>query len=208
MKINQRLIIVLLIGVFVVAFAFLYINYSKQSSARTLAQQDLSQANAALEKSTAEKNAAQQQLDQANNDIAQLQNQVTTNEDKLADTRSSFPASADSVDYSEIFFDIARRYSVSVTSIATDKTSSARTDSLTFNTSTFQISIKGNMTDVINYLYALSTEPPFDYAKIATLGISQNQETTTTTNADGTETDTTITYEQMDIQITMYTYGG
>jgi len=208
MKVNQRLIVVLLVMIFIVALIFLYMNLSKQTTARTAAQQNLTLANATLAKSTADKKTAGEQLSLANSAVNQLQNQLSQAQQSLDSKKTTFPASSDSVDIDEILFDTARRFNVSVLSINTDTVEDSKVDKISFATASFQVSIKGNMADVINFLYALATESPFDHATIKTLGINTNEETVTTTAEDGTETETTLTYERMDVQITLYTFRG
>jgi len=208
MKISQRLIVIVLIGIFIIGLVVLYMNYSKQVSARTLAQQNLTAANADLTKSTTDKNTAQKQLDQANSEITQLQNQVTQAQQNLANKKTAVPTSADSVDYDEILFNAAVPFNVSVLSITTDKPAESKLDNITFDTASFNVALKGNMADVLNYLYALATDTPFQYATINSLSMNTVNETQTTTAADGTQTETTVTYETMNVQITMYTYGG
>jgi hypothetical protein len=205
---KQRIIVIALIVVFVAALVFLYMNYTKQTDAREVAQQNLNAANASLNKATNDKKSIQNQLDQANSDVSKLQNQMTQALQNLANVKTDLPSSADSVDYDEILFDTANRFNVAVTSIATDKPATSNVDNVAFNTSMFQIAVKGAMPDVINYLYALATEPPFDYATITTLGITTNQETFTSTDAEGNEVQTTVTFEQWNVQITLYTYKG
>jgi len=194
--------------IFVVALIFLYMNYSKQVTARTTAQQNLNQVNAVLAKSTSDKNSAGEQLTEVNSSISQLQNQLAQAQQSLVSKKAAFSATVNSVDTEETFFDTARRFNVSVLSIATDKVAASKQDNISFTTTSFKVSVKGDMADIINFLYALATESPFEQSTIKTLGIATHQDTVTETATDGTETKTTITYEQMDVLITFYTYTG
>ena len=73
MKINQRYIIALVIIVFLAAFVFLYMNYSKQKSENTTAQENLNNANTAYNTALKEKTNQEDLLTQATSQIAQLQ---------------------------------------------------------------------------------------------------------------------------------------
>lgn len=213
MKINIRIISIILCAVFVVALVIFYMNYQKQVDARKLADQNLATAQQSLNKATVDKTDATKQLEAVNSQLDQLRNQLSQDKQNLADKQSALPDSMDNISFTDIIYATAKNYNVNIQYPLQQLSQASETDvtdgDVTFQTYPFSFSvIAGNTTDIVNFLHALATQDQFKNATIQTVDIGTQSKTTTTDNPDGSKTQNTTTYQTMDVTITMYTYNN
>lgn len=209
MKFNTRTITIISVLVFLVAFAVLYMNYTKQQNQKQTEQQTLASTNSNLAKVRSDKTSLDNQLAQVNSQIAQLQNQLSIAQQSFLQKKQSLPQPIDSINYGIILFDTAKRFSVDILSISTDGPQDNKVDNVTLSNISFALSLQGNLDDLQNLVHTLANEDPFRSATIESTNVSRVEETITETPVGGTTpVAITVVYHTMDLQITLYSNKG
>ena len=199
MKINQRYVILLSIAVFIIAFVFLYFSYTKQTNEQKLAKQNLASATTSLDTATKEKTNQANLLTQATIQIATLQSQLAQAQQQLQGKQQVIPAAIENIDYNEILFNIAHTNNLLVLNINTTSPTANQVDKVTLYVTTFAISVKGETSDILNFVNDLATDVNFVSGTID--GVTMT--VTTEQTPDGE----TITTTQGDISLSLYGYG-
>jgi Tfp pilus assembly protein PilO len=199
MKINQRYVILICIVVFIIAFAFLYMSYTKQTNEHKLAQQNLDNANATYTSVTKEKAKQENLLTQANSQVAQLQSQLSQAQLQLREKQQVIPAAIENIDYNELLFNIAHTNKLLVLNINTTGPTENQVDKVSLYVTMFTISVKGETSDILNFVNDLATDTNFVSGTID--GVTMT--VTTEQTPDGE----TITTTQGDISLSLYGYG-
>jgi len=199
MKINRRLIVIISIAVFVIALAFLYLNYQKQVTAQTSAQQDLTAANSSLTIITSSKTKAQTQLDQDKNQLNDLQGQLAQTQQNLAEKQQILPLSVGNIDYNEIIFNVAGSCNLTILTLTSSPPVANSANNLSFSVSGFDITLQGQMSDVLNFIHTVATDSRFAGGVIDAVSTSKVTIDTPSGSQDAI---------QAGIHLSLYSYKG
>ena len=200
MKINQRIIIVIVIVVFIAAFAFLYMNYSKETSQQKLLKQNLLNAKSTLDTVTNNKASQQTLLDQAKTEVATLQSQLAQAQQQLREKQQVIPEAIENIDYNELLFNIAQQDGLKVLSINTNGPAQNQVDKVTLYVTMFTISVEGQSANILQFVSDIAQDSNFISGTIDLV-------TMTVTTEEGPEGEL-ITITQGDINLSLYGYEG
>jgi Tfp pilus assembly protein PilO len=198
MKLNQRYVILLGIAVFIIAFAFLYLSYTKQTSQQKLAKENLASAAATFNTVTKEKTNQENLLTQANSQVAKLQSQLAQAQQQLQDKQQVIPSAIENIDYNEILFNIAHTNNLLVLNVNVNGPTENQVDKVTLYITMFTISVKGETSDILNFVNDLATDNNFVSGTID--GVTMTVTTEQTPEGDVVST-------QGDISLSLYGYG-
>jgi hypothetical protein len=139
MRLSRTAWLVLGIGVFVIAFASLYVVYSGQSREGRQLNNNLAAANARLPKVVAERENLESQL-------TEQQGALASAESALDVAMAKFPKSVESVDYDEVLFKIADGCDLEVSSLKAEEPSDVKikgeAGEITYAVTAFTIEVK------------------------------------------------------------------
>jgi Tfp pilus assembly protein PilO len=200
MKINRRYIILLGIVIFIAAFAFLYMNYSKQRS--EAAQQNLTNANTNYNSAIKEKAGQADLLAQTNGQIAQLQSQLAQVQQQLQTEQQIIPKSIQNIDYDELLFNLAHDNSLVVLSINVNGPDETQFEDVTMFLTVINISVRGDTWNILSFVNDIATDTNFVSSTLDGVTMS-----VTTEDVQVDETTTIqVTSTQGDISLSLYGY--
>jgi Tfp pilus assembly protein PilO len=198
MKINQRYVILLGIAVFIIAFAFLYLSYTKQTGQQKLAKENLASATTTFNTVNKDKTNQDNLLTQANSQVAQLQSQLAQAQQQLQDKQQVIPAAIENIDYNELLFNIAHSNQLLVLNVNVNGPTENQVDKVSLYITMFTISVKGETSDILNFVNDLATDNNFVSGTID--GVTMT--VTTEQTPEGAMIST-----QGDISLSLYGYG-
>ena len=135
MKLSRTAWLILGIGIFVIAFATLYMVYSRQSGEQEQLNSSLSAAQAQLPKLIAERGDLEDQLSQWESELAEAT--LSLNKSK-----AEFPKSVESIEYDEALFDIADGCDLEILSLTASKPRDKKVEDITYATTTFVVKVE------------------------------------------------------------------
>jgi hypothetical protein len=178
MKISKTALVVLGIGVFILAFAIIFVMYSGQNGEQEQLNNRLSSTQGLLPGLIAEKEDLADQL-------AQQQDELDKAKAALDKVEAQFPKSAESIEYDEELFKLAEQSGLLITELTasepasegvkgTDITYDIRTftavvqnaDSAPANAADFELYIDQTVEKVLDFVHLVVTTPEFGVATV------------------------------------------
>ena len=147
MKTNKKVWIIVGIGVFAIVIAVLFSIYSGLAGERGQLENNLWAARALLPKLTAQK--------------GDLKNQLAQAESLLDASQAKFPESVGSIEYGEDLFEIADDCDVVLTSLRPSQPTDKEAGGATYSVSSFTVVVKGDVSDILNFVDALRVGEDF-----------------------------------------------
>ena len=147
-KISKKALLVIVIVVFAVVLGLLIRTYSQQAKEREELETSLVAQQALATKLTADREDWEGKL-------AQAQSLLNT-------SKAKFPKSVDSIEYDDDLFEIADDCNLELTSISMAKPTSKKIGSVTYSVAPCTLQVKGNVDDILDFLYALRTGDDFN----------------------------------------------
>jgi hypothetical protein len=184
MKISKTALIVLGIGVFILAFAIIFVMYSGQNGEQEQLNNRLSSTQGLLPGLITEKGDLADQL-------AQQQDEVDKAKAALDKIEAQFPKSAESIEYDEVLFKLAEECDLTIVELTasepasegvkgTDITYDIRTftavvhnaDSPPGNAADFELYIDETVQKVLDFIHLVVTTPDFGVATVQLVSIN------------------------------------
>jgi type II secretory pathway pseudopilin PulG len=147
-KISKKALLVIGIIVFAIVLGILINTYAQQVKEREELETSLVAQQALATKLTADREDWEDKL-------AQAQSLINT-------SRAKFPKSVDSIEYDDDLFEIADDCNLELTTVSMSKPTSNKIGSVTYSVSSCSLQVKGNVDDILNFLYALRTGDDFN----------------------------------------------
>ncbi len=176
MRLSRTAWLILVIGVFVIAFAGLYMIYLREQRAQVPLNEALAVAQTILPKLTAE--------------TTNLENAVTEMEDRLAQAKSQlqtakavFPTRrVESIEVDEVLFGIAFSWDLEITNLTAtepgDQTvpveveaEDIEVEDIDFTITTFTVQVKGEVADILDFIHSIVNHQDFDSATVELVNI-------------------------------------
>ncbi len=152
MKLITRILIILGVIIFAAAAVFLYLRYSGQISEQKQLKSDISQAEGILTKLVSEESGLKSQLADAESRLDQANSLLNT-------TQAVFPATVQSIEYHEKFFEIADNCSLLLTNITASAPGSAKEGTkeqpVNYEVTSFTVVVEGIIPETES-IYAVS----------------------------------------------------
>jgi len=164
-KITRTTWLILALGVLVIAFASLYMIYSRQASQQKDLKSSLAEAEAAYPQLTSQIQTLQSQL-------AQRQSDLAAELLKLSAAKAKFPPSVQSSDYYQRLLGIADDWDLEVMSLTASQPRQQKVDSLTYLVTTFGVAVRGEMANILDFLHTLATSDDFTSATVTVVSIN------------------------------------
>ena len=168
MKITRTTWLVLALGVFIIAFASLFVVYSRQASQQKDLKSSLAEAKAAYPQLTSQIKTLESQL-------AQRQSELAAELLKLSAAKAKFPPSVQSIDYYQRLLAIAGDCDLNVISLTASGPRQQKADSLTYLVTTFDVAVSGEMASILDFLHTLATSQDFTSATVEVININITQ---------------------------------
>ena len=90
-----------------------------------------------------------------------LEDQLAQAESLLDKSQAKFPESVKSIEYGEDLFEIADDSNVDLTSLSPSTPTSKKVGAVTYSVSSFVVVVKGNIGDILDFIYVIRTGGDF-----------------------------------------------
>jgi len=147
MKLSKKVWLIIGIAIFAIVLAVLFSTYSRQAGERGQLEDKLATAQVLLTKLTAQK--------------GDLENRLAQAESLLDTSQAKFPESVESIEYSEDLFEIADDCDVVLTSLRPSKPTDKEAGGATYSVSSFAVVVKGDVSDILDFVDALRAGEDF-----------------------------------------------
>ena len=142
MKLGRTAWLVLGIGIFAIAFVFLYMASSRQLSEQADIKSSLTLAQNSLPKLISQREVLASQLSQQQSQLSLKQSALAEAESLLSKAEAMFPESIESIDYSEILFKIAQKYNLEVNSLKASEPNDRKVENVIYDVTTIEIEVR------------------------------------------------------------------
>jgi len=171
MRLSRTAWLILVIGVFVIAFVALYLIYLREQRTQEPLNQALSVAQTALPKLTTETTNLENTLTKMEDRLAQAKSQLRT-------AKAAFPTRrTESIEVDEVLFWIADEWGLDVTELtATEpgdeslpvevEAEDIKAEDIDFTVTTFTVQVKGEVVDILDLIHTVATHDDFTTATI------------------------------------------
>ena len=175
MKISKTAWLILGIGIFVIAFASLYLVYFQQGREQERLSDSLSVAQQTLPKLASEKDDWERQLTQLGSQLARLKSELARATSRLADSKTSFPKSVESIEYGERLFNIADGCDLVITEFTASEpgdkkveveVGDIKVEDVTYFVTSFTVDVEGEVTDILDFINTIATDEYFINATV------------------------------------------
>jgi len=152
MRLSKTVWLILGIGIFAIAFATLYIFYSRQGNEQEQLDDNLMTTQFALSKVITQKENQESELTQWESQLTQLESELAQATSVLAESKRSFPESVESIEYDERLFKIADDWDLEITILTASepggktvevKVEDIKVEGITFSVTSFGVEVKG-----------------------------------------------------------------
>jgi len=157
MRLSKTAWLILGIGIFVIAFATLYMVYSQQSGEQEQLNSSLAVAQGALPQLVSEREDLESQLTQWESQLAQATS-------SLAKIEARFPESVQSIEYDERLFKLADDCDLEITSLTASEPSEEKVENVTYSITSFGVDVRGEVADILDFINAIATSEYFTTA--------------------------------------------
>ena len=147
-KISKKALLIIGIAVFAIVLGLLINTYAQQVKEREKVEADLEGQQALLTNLAAQKEDWEDKLAQA--------------QSLRATSKAKFPNSVDSIEYDDDLFEIADDCNLDLTSLSMSKPTSKQIGSVTYSVAPCLVQVKGNVDDILDFLYAIRTGDDFN----------------------------------------------
>ena len=164
MKLSRTAWLILGIGIFVIAFATLYMVYSRQSGEQEQLSDSLAAAQALLPRLIVEREDVEDQLSQWESELAEAT--LSLNKSK-----TKFPKSVESIEYDEALFGIADGCDLEILSLTASEPRDKKVEDVTYAITSFEVKVEGEVADILDMVNTIATSEHFTSATVELVNI-------------------------------------
>jgi hypothetical protein len=164
MKLSKTAWWILGIGFFILAGAVLAMLLTGQSGDAKQLEDNLAVTQTLLIKLNADK-------EDLNSQLLQLESQLDEVEAAYRQNRANFPNAVASIEYDEELFFIADDYNLEVWSLTASEPRQIEVDEVIFDNTTFEIEVKGTVSNILSFINNVATGGYFDSATVELINI-------------------------------------
>ena len=150
MKLNKKVLLIVVIVIFAVALGVLFFIYSGQNGER-----------AGLDERLSGPEGAQTISPGLVDETEALQNELAQAQSSLSATLAQFPGSVESIEYGDDLFEIADDCNVSLTRLTASRPTNKTVGTVTYSISSFTVVVQGSIDNILEFIYALRTGDDF-----------------------------------------------
>ena len=151
MKISKITVIFLVIGIFVILFACMGMAYTQQDREQSQLNEEISLAQLRLNKYPVEELAAQKQ---------EAEKRLVQAESQLGIAKASLYQSIESIEASNLLFDLAQDCQVEVTQISSPGITTKAREEVNLSALSLMVTIEGDVLNFTNFIYKWTQEYP------------------------------------------------
>ena len=175
MKLSKIAWLILVIGIFVIASGSLYWLYLQEGPKQEELNAQLSAVQAKIPKLAAERANLESTLTELEDNLAQVTSQLRT-------AKAVFPAAVESIEVDELLFGIANDWGLEITSLTASEPSDLKVavevetedieaEDVTYLVTSFDVYVKGEVSDILNFIHTIVTHRDFDTATVEIVSI-------------------------------------
>jgi len=175
MKLGKTAWIILVTGIFVIASASLYWLYLQEEPKQEELNAQLSAVQAQLPNLAEQRASLESTLTELEDNLAQATSQLKT-------AKAAFPALVESIEVDELLFGIADDWGLKITSLTASEPSDLEVEvevemedieveDVTYLVTSFAMDVKGEVTDILNFIHTIVNHRDFDTATVELVNI-------------------------------------
>ena len=175
MKLSKIAWLILVIGIFVIASGSLYWLYLQEGPKQEELNAQLSAVQAKIPKLAAERANLESTLTELEDNLAQVTSQLRT-------AKAVFPAAVESIEVDELLFGIAEDWDLEIISLTASEPSDLKVavevetedieaEDVTYLVTSFDVYVKGEVSDILNFIHTIVTHRDFDTATVEIVSI-------------------------------------
>jgi hypothetical protein len=172
LRLSKTAGLILGIGIFVIAFASLYMVYSGQGDEQERLDDSLSVTQAILPKLVSEKEDWESQLTTLESELTQWESALTRATSLLNRTAASFPESVESIEYDEELFRIADGWKLEIINLTASEPADQEAEDITYSVTSFTVKVSGEVADILGFINTIVTHEDFLDATVEQVNIS------------------------------------
>ena len=175
MKLSKIAWIILVIGIFVIASGSLYWLYLQEGPKQEELSGQLSAVQAKIPKLAAERANLDSTLTELEDKLAQVTSQLKT-------AKAVFPAAVESIEVDELLFGMANDWGLEIITLTASEPSDLKVEvevetedieveDVTYLVTSFDMDLKGEVSDILNFIHTIVTHRDFDTATVEIVSI-------------------------------------
>ena len=175
MKLSKIAWLILVIGIFVIASGSLYWLYLQEGPKQEELNEQLSAVQAKIPKLASERANLESTLTELEDKLAQVTSQLRT-------AKAVFPAAVESIEVDELLFGIANDWGLEIISLTASEPSDLKVavememedievEDVTYLVTSFDVDVKGEVSDILNFIHTIVTHRDFDTATVEIVSI-------------------------------------
>jgi len=164
MKLSKTTLIFLGVGVFAILAAGLGLAYSQQSREQSRLEEQLSLAKLRLSNYSPQKLSSQ---------LEELESELTSLEAQLKDTKAGLHQSVETIEVTDILFEIAEVCDVAILGVSSPGLSSKEIEGVACSVLTVTVQIEGDVSNLIDFILKLTGEFPTGVIQSADINIPE-----------------------------------
>ena len=165
-RLSRTAWIVLGAGIFVIAFAALYMLYSQQGREQQRLESEIGLAQATTSRVDSEKKDWESQLIKFQGELAQVESELSLAKSRLSRSQASLPSSVESIEYGERLFLIADGWMLKITSLTSSEPSDEEATDITLTVTSFRVTVNGQVDDILGFVNTIAADPNFTNATV------------------------------------------
>ena len=157
MRINRKVVLIVIIVVIGIAAGVLFSMYSRQAAERNSLDAQLEKAQTLTAGLTGQKK--------------ELEDKLVSAESLLAQSRAKFPQSVQSIEYGEYLFDIAEDCGVTLESLKFPTPVEKKVGSVTYSVVSLSLPVSGPLDNIFDFISTIRTDPRFASTELKTVNL-------------------------------------
>jgi len=216
MKLSKTAWIILVTGIFIIAIGSLYWLYLQEGPKQEELNAQLSAVQAQLPNLAEQRASLESTLTELEDNLAQATSQLKT-------AKAAFPDLVESIEVDELLFGIANDWGLEITSLTASEPRDYRVkvemeaedievEDVTYLVTSFTIDVKGEVTDILNFIHTIVNHRDFDTATVELVNIVVPEPLTEAEKEELTEEEIEEAEEpempSATIKLVIYSYKG
>ena len=170
-KLSRTAWLVIGIGIFVIAFAALYMLYNQQNSEKRRLEDSIVVAEGTTAAVATEKRDAESQLTKLNGQLTQVKTNLTQAWSELNSSMVYFPETVESIEYGERLFYIADGWDLKIISLTCSEPKLEEIEDISFSITSLVINVRGLTGNIMGFINTVATDADFTNATVELVDI-------------------------------------
>jgi len=200
MKFTKISLLIIGVGVLIAVFVILYLSYSQNVNQREALFQTIEAAQNQISKISAQKRPLEPQ-------VAQLEQKIADLKSSYDKAKGEFPVPpTQSIEYDNELSDLAEDCAITVTKLTATDSTVLKEGSTTYIATDFTVEVKGDRTNLLDFIHRVSQSKYFSTASINSLNLKEEAIPTPTPTEETAPAP--LNYSTLSMALTVYRYEG